>query len=85
MDTMANLLVILFYLSALYTALGLLEAGIEGISRWVVAWRPWRAAPRIQHRPRRGRPRRRIDRDGPGSLRRPVNATKAAAQIPRAF
>ena len=33
MDPMANLLVILFYLSAFYTALGLCVAGIEGINR----------------------------------------------------
>jgi hypothetical protein len=85
MDTMVNLLVILFYLSALYAALGLLEATIEGITRRLAAWRTWRSAPSIHRRPRRARPRRRTDRDEPGALRRPVTAAKVPVQVLRAL
>ena len=84
MDTMANLLVILFYLSALYTALGVLTIAVEGIAKLAV-FRPWRAAPSIQRRPRRSRPRRRTDRDAPGALRRPMAAAKASLQALRAY
>jgi hypothetical protein len=83
MDTMANLLVILFCLSALYTALGVLEAGIEDISRRVATWRRWRPAPSIQRRPHRAHPRRRTERNGPGSVRRPVASGKVPAQVLR--
>ena len=72
MDTMANLLVILFCLSALYTALGLLDTAIEGITQRLSTCRPWRSTPSIHRRPRRARPRRRIERGGPGTLRRPA-------------
>ena len=78
MDTMANLLVILFCLSALYAALGLIAAvgeGLEGLA----AWRPRRLGPGIERRPRRARPRRRIERVGPGAARRaPIAANPAA-------
>ena len=75
MDTMADLLLILLHLSALYTALGLLDAAVAGITRPLIAWRRWRLAPSIQRRPRRSHPRRRIDRDDPGALRRPVTSS----------
>jgi len=75
MDIMANLLVILLYLSALYTALGLLEAGMEGIHRRLATWRRMRGTPGIQRRPRRVHPRRRIERNEGGALRRPATAT----------
>ena len=68
MDTTTDLLVILLYLSALYSVLGLLAAAAEAIA----ARRSWRGLPLVQRRPRRARPRRRTDRDLPGALRRPV-------------
>jgi hypothetical protein len=85
MDTMANLLVILFYLSAFYTALGLFEAGIEGINRRLATWRRMRCTPSIQRRPRRVHPRRRIERNDPGALRRPATAAKVPTPVPRAL
>ena len=75
MDTLTDLLVILFYLSALYTALGLLAAAAAGIDR-LGAWRHWRSLPEVQRRPRRTR--RRIDRDQPGAVRRPLAAVGRA-------
>lgn len=80
MDTMANLLVILFCLSALYAALGVIAAvgeGLEGLA----GWRPRRLEPGIDRRPRRARPGRRIERVGPGAARRAPMAAKPAALI----
>jgi hypothetical protein len=71
MDTMTNLLVILLYLSALYTVLALLDAAADEVAR-LTAWRPRRYAHGVERRPRRGRARRRIERDEPGALRRPA-------------
>jgi len=85
MDIMANLLVILLYLSALYTALGLLEACMEGIHRRLATWRRMRGTPGIQRRPRRVHPRRRIERNEGGALRRPATAAKIPAQVMRAL
>jgi hypothetical protein len=79
MDTMTNLLVILLYLSALFTALALVDAAAEGVAR-LAAWRPRRFSHSVERRPRRGRARRRIERDEPGALRRPVSTAKAHAQ-----
>jgi hypothetical protein len=73
MDTMTNLLVILLYLSALYTALALLDAAADGVAR-LAAWRPRRLTPSVERRPRRGRARRRVERDEPGAVRRPATA-----------
>jgi hypothetical protein len=84
MDTMANLLLILFCLTALYTALGLIAAvgeGLEGLP----GWRPRRLEPGIDRRPRRARPRRRIERVGPGAARRAPIAAKAAALVSKAL
>lgn len=85
MDILANLLVILLYLSALYTALGLLASGIEGIHRRLATWRRMGGTPGIQRRPRRVHPRRRIERNEAGALRRPAAAAKAPAQLLRAL
>jgi hypothetical protein len=71
MDTMTNLLVILLYLSALYTALALLDAAADGVAR-LAAWRPRRSTPSVERRPRRGRARRRVE---PGAVRRPATAS----------
>lgn len=79
MDALANLLAILLYLSALYTALGFLGAACARLAR-LATWRPWRPSPSTQRRPRRVRPRRRIERDETGAVRRPV----AAGGRPRA-
>jgi hypothetical protein len=83
MDTMANLLVILLYLSALYTTLGFLSAAADGIAR-LAAWRPRRSLPSVQRRPRRARPRRRIARGEPSAVRRPAPAMAAPGQARRA-
>jgi hypothetical protein len=83
MDIMANLLVILLYLSALYAALGLLGAGIEGFHRRLATWRRMRGTPGIQRRPRRVHPRRRIERNEAGAMRRPATAAKVPAQVLR--
>ncbi len=74
MDTLTDLLVILFYLSALYTALGLLAAATAGIDR-LGAWRPRR--PSTQRRPNR---RRRIGRIERGETRRAISAAKVQLQ-----
>jgi hypothetical protein len=70
MDTLAQLLVVLFCLSALYAVLGAL-AHLAGDLARRSASRPWRALP---GRRIRRRPRRRIERDERGVSRRP-NAT----------
>ncbi len=77
MDTTTDLLVILLYLSALYSVLGLLAAAAEAIA----ARRSWRGLPLVQRRPRRARPRRRTDRDLPGALRRPSAAPGYVATV----
>lgn len=69
MDTMANLLVILLYLSALYAALGVLTTAAAGLAK-LSALRPRRTVPSIGRRPRRSRPRRRTNSGVPGALRR---------------
>jgi hypothetical protein len=79
MDPLTDLLVILLYLSALYTGLGLLAAAGEGLAR-LADWRPRHLVPGMVRRPRRARPRRRIDRDEPGATRRPLTADKTAAR-----
>jgi len=80
MDTTANLLVILFCLTALYAALGLIAALGEGLEA-LTNWRPRRLEPDIGRRPRRARPRRRIERVGPGAARRAPTAAKPAALV----
>jgi hypothetical protein len=70
MDTLAQLLVILFCLSALYAILGCIGTAAEGLAT-LAASRTRRAMPSTQRRPRRSRLRRRIDRDEIGVLRRP--------------
>ena len=76
MDITTDLLVILLYLSALYSVLGLLAAAAEAIA----ARRSWRGLPLVQRRPRRARPRRRTDRDLPVTLRRPAAPPGTAAR-----
>jgi len=80
MDTMANLLVILFCLSALYAALGLIAAVCEGLEG-LAGWWPRRLGRGIDRRPRRARPRRRIEQVGPGAARRAPLAAKPAALV----
>jgi hypothetical protein len=83
MNTTTDLLVILLYLSALYTVLGLFAAAAELLAR-MAAHRPWRLVPFVQRRPRRARPRRRSDRDLSGATRRPVAVGKSAGYAVRA-
>jgi hypothetical protein len=68
MDILANLLLILFYLSAIYAALGLLATAVDGIALRLATWRRRRPAPGIWRRRRHVRPRRQVGRarKGPG-------------------
>jgi hypothetical protein len=68
MDTMANLLVILLHLSALYAALGVFATAAAALAKRS-ALRPRRMAPSIGRRPHRNCPRRRTDPGVPGALR----------------
>jgi hypothetical protein len=77
MDTLTDLLVILLYLSALYAALGLLAAVGEGLAR-LATWRLRHPRPSVGRRQRRARPRRRTERDEPGSAHRPTAASPRA-------
>ena len=68
MDILANLLLILFYLSAVYAALGLLATAVDGIALRLATWRRRRPAPGIWRRRRHVRPPRQVGRarKGPG-------------------
>jgi len=66
MDTLAHLLVLLSFLSALYTALSAVSSLAGGLARRTAA-RPRRLLPGGSNR---RRPRRRTGRDERGALRR---------------